>query len=253
MKKPVLHELLAVEQSLAATSNNIIKDTIKNLGERRALYDGMVKEHEIYDDDKQHLKQATEYKEVQSTVDEQLDYMANELARYYDCVYQKEEANQRAKADIIINGELIAANVPAIVLLGMENKLTGLLAVYNAIPTLDAAKSWVRAEDYAKKGVFKTQHQEERLHKITDKDFQIVAPATKEHPAQVKEVTRESTIGKYVINYFSGALTSLEKAERLQRLTALIRAVKEARQRANNTEVVAEKGFGKALFNYINS
>ena len=47
-------------------------------------------------------------------------------------------------------------------------------------------------------------------------------------------------------------ITSLDKAEKLQRLTGLIRAVKEARQRANATSVNQELKFGKVLLDYIN-
>jgi len=251
-KKPVLHELLAVEQGLAETSNRITKDTLKNLAERGALFVGMTKDHTVNDEEKQYLKQATEVKEVQSTVDEQIDYMSNELAQYYDVVFQKEAANQTAKADIVVGETTLCKDVPSIVLLGMEKKLNSLLAVYNAIPTLDTAKSWEPAVGYAKANVWKATYPEERQHTVTAKAWKEVSPATKEHQAQLKEVETTEVIGKYTINNFSGAITSLEKAERIQRLTALIRAVKEARQRANNTEVVTSTGFGKALFDFVN-
>lgn len=41
-RKPVLHELLAVEQGLAETANHVTKDTIKNLSERKTLFEGLV-------------------------------------------------------------------------------------------------------------------------------------------------------------------------------------------------------------------
>lgn len=251
-KKPVLHELLAVEQGLAETANRVTKDTTKNLSEKRSLYEGMIKEHVIFDEGLQHLKQATEQKEVQSTVDEQIDYMSDELSKYYDVVYQKEVANQAAKADVMIGDVVIYKDVPAIVLLGMEKKLNSLLAVYNAIPTLDTAKSWEVAEGYAKENVFKAKFPEERQHTVTAKSWKEISPSTEHHPAQLKEVESTTQVGKYIINNFSGAITSLDKAERIQRLTALVRAVKEARQRANNAEVVTSTGFGKALFDYVN-
>jgi hypothetical protein len=72
---PHLHEILAVEKSLAESANHVIKDTVKNLAERRTLYEGFTKTHQIFDDAKQHLLQAPENKEVQSTVNEQLNYM----------------------------------------------------------------------------------------------------------------------------------------------------------------------------------
>jgi hypothetical protein len=249
---PHLHEILAVEKSLAETANHVLKDTVKNLSERRALFEGMTKTHQIFDDAKQHLLQAPENKEVQSTVDEQLDYMATEIAKYYDVVLQKESANQTANADIVIDGTTIAKNIPAIVLLGLESKLLSLVAVYNAIPTLDAARSWEPAVGYAKPNVFRVSFPEERFQDATVRSWKEISPATANHPAQLKEIESVDRQGKYTIVSFSAALTSEDKAARISRLHAMLRAVKEARQRANNAEVTAFPGFGKTIFSYIN-
>ena len=249
---PHLHEILAVEKSLAESSNHVIKDTVKNLADRRTLFEGTVKTHQIFEDLKQHLVQATENKEIQSTVNEQLDYMAASVAKYYDVVLQKESANQTARADIIIDNHVLATDIPAIVLLGLESKLLSLVAVYNAIPTLDSAKSWTPAVGYAKPNVFVGTFPEERQHGIVSKEWKEISPATANHPAQLKEVEAASVIGKYTITSFSASLTSEDKAARIARLQSLIRAVKEARQRANNVEVTSFPGFGEAIFNYIN-
>ena len=111
---------MAVENTLAETSNRTQTETTKTLEQKRTLFSGLTKEHQIFADDKQDLKQATEYKEVESTVQEQLDYAGVTLARYWDVTLQKEEANQRAVADITVGGKTIAENVPVTVLLGME-------------------------------------------------------------------------------------------------------------------------------------
>jgi len=251
-KYPHLHEILAVEQSLAESANHVTRDTVKNLSERRNLFEGMNKTHTIFNDAQQHLVQAQENKEIQSTVAEQIDYMSNEVAKYYDVVLQKESANQSACADIVIGTDTIATNIPAIVLLGLEKKLQSLVAVYNAVPTLDAAKSWEPAVGYAKPNVFRTKFPEERQHTVIGKEWREISPATTNHPAQLKEVESTNIIGKYTIVSFSSALTSEDKAARIIRLQDMLRAVKEARQRANNVEVKSFPGFGKAIFDFIN-
>ena len=251
-KKTVLHELLAVEQGLAETGNRVLKETTRTLETKRSLFEGLSKAHEIFSDDEQHLVQATEYKEVQDTVDGQLDFLADELARYWDVGLQKEEANQRANADIIIDGNVLAENVPSIVLLGMEKKLEKLISTYTAVPTLDASKAWEVDPNYDKRGVFRTKYDRETQQTRVVKDWVEVSPATKEHKAQIVQDEKTEVIGKYIISEFSGAISSLDKAERLQRLTKLIRAVKSARQRANATEVNTELTFAKNLLDYIN-
>lgn len=252
-KVTVLHELLAIEQGLAETANRLTNEVTKTLSTKKSIFEGMSKAHEIFSEDNQHLKVATEHKEIVSTVDEQTDFLGTELVKYWDVTLQKEEANQRATADIIINGNIIAEAIPSIVLLSMEKKLSSLLNVYNALPTLDAATAWERDEAYAKPNVFRTKHVTERQHSVTTKKYVTVSPATKEHPAQMASQDVVDVIGKYTITDFSGAVTSHDKAKRLEKLTTLIRAVKKARQRANNTEVKNDLKFGQKLFDFINS
>jgi len=237
---------------LAETGNRVQRETTKTLENKRSLFEGLSKSHVIFNDEEQHLVQATEIKEVQDTVDSQLDYLNAELARYWDVGLQKEEANQRATADIVIGDTVIASNVPSIVLLGMEKKLAGLMATYTAIPTLDASKAWYEDPNYDKRGVFRTKHERETQQTRTVKDWKEVSPATKEHKAQIVQDEKTEVIGKYIISEFSGAISSLDKAERIQRLTKLTRAVKSARQRANATPVKTDLQFGKNLLDYIN-
>ena len=247
-----LHELLAVETSLGQTANRVQKEATKVLGTKETIFAGMTKSHQLFDEKNQHLTQATEIKEVQSTVGEQLDFVSNELARYWDVGLQKEDANQRAVADITIDGDVVAANVPSIILLGMEKKLESLLSLYNALPTLDASKAWEPDTTYAKPGVFVTKNATERQHSITGWEWKEISAATKEHKAQIERVEKTEVVGKYIVNEYSGAITSLDKANKIQRLTTLIRAVKKARQRANGVEVRTDLRFGKALMGYIN-
>ena len=251
-KETALHEILAVESGLGETANRIQKETTKVLKEKRSIFTGMVKNHEIFDEDKQHLVQAPDIKDIESTVSEHLDYASTEIARYWRAVFQKEEANQRAKADIVINDKVIVKDVPSIVLLSMEKKLTSLAALYNEIPTLDATKTWAPDSTYAKKGVFRTANPSERQHSVTERSWIEVSPATTQHKAQIAEDQKTVVIGRYTQFDYSGAITSLDKAEKIQRLQEMIRAVKTARQRANATIVNTDLKFGSEILDYIN-
>ena len=246
-----LHELLAVEGSLATTAASVLKGTVGNL-EKRTIYTGQTKVNEIFSEDDQHLVQAPEHSEVQSTVQEQLDFASKEISRYWDVSLQKGEANQRAKADIIIDGKAIAKDIPATVLLDLEKKLTHLLPIYNAIPTLDAATAWEIDPGQSKPGVYRTKYNTERQQSETLKDWKEVSAATPQHKAQLAEVVKTNIIGKYTTTNFCSALTSHDKAAKLGRLTALIRAVQTARQRANAVEVTTDLTFGKSFFDFIN-
>jgi len=247
-----LHEILAVEQGLGETANRITKEVASTLANKKSIFAGLTKEHEVFAEDKQHLKQSTEIKEVESTVDEQLSFMGTHVAQYWDVSLQKEAANQKAVADIVVDNVTLAFNVPSIVLLGLEKKLTALLSVYNAVPTLDAAKAWEEDPGYSKRGVFRTKHTAERQQAVTNKVWKEVSAATVQHKAQIVQDEEVEVLGKYTISEFSGAISSFDKAEKLSRLTALIRAVKTARQRANGAEVDTSLTIGSILLDYIN-
>ena len=253
MQETLLHELLAVEKSLSNTANSIQTTTGKTLQSKETIFSGLVKSNEIFAEDKQFLKTATEIKEVQSTVGEQLDFMAKNITEYWDLILKKESANQQAKADIVVDGKTIAKDVPSIVLLSLEKKLNSIIDVYNNIPTLDSSKSWIVAEESQKSGVWKLQYPVERQQTQTVKNYIEASPATQHHKAQVVEDVKTEVIGKYIIQEYSGNLTSLEKASKLERLTKLLRAVNAARQRANCVVVNNELKIGKGLFDYINS
>lgn len=251
-KETALHEILAVENELGETSNRIQKETTKTLKEKRTIFGGIVKSHTIFDEAKQFLVQVPDIKEVESTVQEHLDFAAIHLARYWRAIFQKEEANQRAKADIIVDGKVLVKDVPSIVLLSMEKKLLSIIAMYNELPTLDATKTWEPDTTYAKPGVFRTVNPAERQHAVVKKEWIEASPATQHHKAQIVENETVEVIGKYTQYDYSGAITSLDKAEKLERLQKVSRAVKMARQRANATTVDTNIDFGSELLAYIN-
>jgi hypothetical protein len=171
--------------------------------------------------------------------------------RYLNAVLQKEKTNQAATADIIIDGATIAEGVPATFLLGLETKLKQVREVYAKIPTLAPGIEWIEDTDKGD-GVFKMANPEEtyRTEKIIVP--QIMYDATKEHPAQVDKIEEVKNVGKYTKNVWSGMMTSAQKSAILGKIDKLMRAVKKARQRANNTEIVKAE-IGQALFDYIKS
>jgi hypothetical protein len=78
----------------------------------------------------------------------------------------------------------------------------------------------------------------------------VLYEATDKHPAQVKESTEDVAIGKYVQTDWCSMISPAEKSRVMGRVDALIRAVKQARQRANNVDVLKVK-IGKSLSDYI--
>ena len=247
-KMAKLHETLAVESALEATANKLTKESLHTLG-KDSLFNGTVRKLEMFDASKKN-EELEEHQELTSTVAENLDYLVKPISKYWDAVLQKDSTNQVAVAELVVDGKAIAEKVPATFLLGMETKLRELRIIYDAIPTLAPAINWLQSEQ-DKPGVFKAEHDTIQLKTEKDPEYRVVYEATPDHPAQIERVDRTSTTGRYITTKFSGKMSPLEKAQRIERLDNMLRAVKQARMRANNTQVV-KREIGEVILNYIN-
>lgn len=244
-----LHEILAVESSLEKAANKLINESVKTLS-KEALFSGMHRElHMFREEDKN--SELSDTQVVTTTVDENLDYTNEPVAKWIDVVLQKDLANQEARADLEIDGKVVASNLPASFLLGLETKLQKYRVLLESVGTLPPGRVWKPADDYDRPGVYVDANQGVQLKTRRDPEFRVVAEATPEHPAQVKEVERVLDVGRYVTTVYSGKISPADKAARLTRLDKLLRAVKQARMRANNIDVKKAE-VGTKILDYIN-
>jgi hypothetical protein len=189
--------------------------------------------------------------EVADTVGEKLSTLQEAYQRYWDLRLQKESANQEAKADVVVDGVVLFKDVPVTFLLNMETELTELKGVYQSIPTLQAGMTWL-LDDIKGRGIYKSEHKEEKNKTEKTVQFKVLIQPTKEHPGQVKEWTEDRPIGKFITETWSGMIAPSDKAIMLGKLEKMIRAFKRARQRANCQETETME-IGKQVFDYINS
>jgi hypothetical protein len=248
-----LHEIIAIEPDLAGTAHKVMEEAMNTFSKKADLFLGETSVIEYFDDSKSYLN-TTERKNITESVPSKLDYVKDHVARYYDAFYAKEASNQNAKADIILpDGQVLVADVPATVLLGLESRLKELRGVLSSIPTLQPGVKWQPDPTAELPGVYVTTFPE--LRYITQRTIQPVelAPATKEHKAQVEKVEVDEKVAKKERTVMAGMYSPHEKSERLGRLDTLLQAVKQARQRANNVEAEKANGFGSRLMEYLMS
>lgn len=248
-KKSVLHELLAVEGDLDGAHQKIVEETRVTFTKKAEHFMGFHKKLEIVVDDG--IKHPEEFKAIDTTVQAKLDHMKKTEIRYFDALLQKEATNQIAYADLIIDGVTIAEALPATFLLGMETRLKHLRSAYEVIPTIQPGIEWV-LDPTQGDHIYMTAKPSEKLKTETVIEPVVLYPATKEHPAQVKEVSKVNIVGKYVQFNWSGMITPAEKSVLLGKMDKLIRAFKQARQRANTSEVV-RRTVGAEIFAYIHA
>jgi hypothetical protein len=247
-----LHELLAVEGDLEGTYRKIVKETIANFSKHAERYFGGHQRIELFDEGDPSEQDV--HKEMDDTVVSKLDYTTGHIVRYLDAVLQKEATNQKASANIVIGdagtGQIIAENVPATMLLGLEKKLKDIRGVYEAIPTLKPGVLWV-LDPKTGENIYKREHDDEKFRTKKVRKNHEVSPATDKHPAQMEVYTEDLKVARIVTTEWSGMISPAEKSAYLARIDNLSRAVKEARQRANRQEVV-KTSIGHLLFTYLN-
>lgn len=245
---PKLHETLAAEKTVNAAWNTLYEETLKKFGNDH-FFAGHTKSLKMLEDNAANEAieaQAGEHKAVPTNV---LDTLSYALALYGNAEtlqLQKNNANRNAVANVMLRGEVVFSALPVDQLLGLEARLAKVRLLYLAMPTLDASKSWmfddklgcwVAPPEYATK---------------TEKIMVpvVLAPATDKHPAQVEKVTRDNTVGKFTTVKRSGAATAVQKAEAIKLIDELLVEVKQARMRANETEV-PHADLGKKLVDLL--
>ena len=237
-----LHELLAAEKTPTGAYNQVYEDTLKKFKNASHFFDGHSKSLTMIEDtpaNKAIEDQAREEKPVTTTVFDTLDYMLDLFARAEDLQFQKNATNRRAVGTVMWRSAELLVGLPVDELLGLEARLTRLRALFSEIPTLDATKHWMKADELGA-GIWAIQYPEETTK--TEKQVVpiIMAPATDKHPAQVQPAQKDITVGKFKTIKRSGAVTAFQKAEVIKRVDELLIEVKQARMRANETE--AERG-----------
>lgn len=246
----ILHELLATEKNFTAQVNKLILETLSKF-DKEHLFKGFVKTLKLLKDapgNEQIESAGSERKELVTTVPETLQYLLNFWADSEDVQATKNVTNQKAVADVVIEGKLVLNQLPVDELMGLEARLQELRKVFDKMPTLDASKVWLKSMQG--EGIW-----EGSIVDVTTKTEKIITPvvlyeATKEHPAQIKEMSKDEVVGTFSIKSFSGAATSLQKAQVLERLDRLLVVVKQARMRANTVEIVPGR-IGHSIVGYL--
>lgn len=194
-----LHEALAVEGNLEGLAKKVLAEAVGTFTKRTDHFTGFHKTLQM--DEEGAMGVPDESKELTTTVGDKLDYLEKHLVKYWDCVLQKEATNQVAKSDIVVDGEVLANDVPATFLLGMETKLKNLREVYSFIPTLQPGVAWEKDESQNDQGrVWKASQPQEKIKTKRVSKSQVLYEATEHHPAQIDKWEEQERVGVFVTN-----------------------------------------------------
>lgn len=247
--KAKLHELLAVESSLRNQAEVTRNDLINTFDKKRSHFAEI---RQTYVPKAVEEKSVEEVKQtIQTSVDKELEWVSEKLAKVLDIGYQIDLANTQARADVVLDDDrTILTGIPATQLLQLEKRLAEVHALINAIPTLDPAKGFTE-DPQRPEGTFVAR---DVIRENKEKVFSpvIMVQATDKFPAQVEKLFVDKVVGNTTIQEWSTFITVERKGKMLDRLESLTRAVKQARSRANDLEFdVRGNKIGEKILAYI--
>lgn len=244
-----LHELLAVSNSVTTQADKVRTDLATSFEKKRHLFG---EKRVVFQANAEGTPPVVESQSsIQTTVREQLGLLAPYVANQIDTDAMINEANTKARADIVLDdGTVLAKQVPATTLLELEKRIAEVQTVLRAVPTLDPAKGF--EPDVARgNGILKARDVVKTRTKKTTIPV-VLYPATDKHPAQVNAVQEDVAVGSILEQEWSGELTPAEKSALLDKAERVLRAVKAARARANTYEITDNSaGIGGVLIGYI--
>lgn len=246
-----LHELLAVETNLENQANKTRTDLLNTFEKKRHLFEEKRVVFTPFGEDggKQIIESQSD---IQSTITKELNWVQTFIEKSLDASYQVAEANTQARADVVLEGDdeqVLLKQVPATALLELEKRMVELANLVSAIPTLDPVKGFVPDEQRGN-GFFRAREVQKTRSK-KEKVVIVKYAATTEHPAQTELIDKDVPIGSINEQEWSGLITPGQKAELLNRVEIVARAVRRARSRANEVEVDKSKKIGRTILKYI--
>jgi hypothetical protein len=238
-----LHQLLAVEKDTKNQALRVITDFYQALT-KSALFSGISRRYRPVSEDGEKLPPESTL--VQQRVEESFPEIQAALTKLFDHALAKEDANQNAKADIVVDGVKLVEGVPVCALLFLEKQVTDLATFVEKLPVLDPSERWSRD---AAQNCWATEpvetHKTKKLPRVIEK-----SPATKEHPAQVETFHEDVVVGYWSTVKFSGALPAERKAQLKTRVLKLREAIKISREDANTLRV-GDRQMGDKILGWL--
>lgn len=243
MTKLKLNQILAIEKGEKSSSYAAL-NALHKKGQKADLYDGFRKSFLPLNEDD--ITFPDESKHVQVKANDIIATVRSALAEYWDLAASKDFANTEAKADVVVDGEILIKGAPPTFLLFLEKQLSDLTTLVGAMPTLDPGEAWTYD---ANAGLFKTESTRTAKTRKVQKAI-VLYDATEHHPAQTQLITEDAIVGHWTTIKHSGAFTEARKAQLLERLALLSKAVKTAREEANSTSA-ERQSVAAPVFNYL--
>ena len=238
-----LNQIIAVEKGIKSASFQEISEAHHVL-QKPTLLSGIARTYRPKDEEGEQFP--PESTRVQVRAEEVVRQTGEVLTRLFDVTATKDWANCKARADVMVDGNVLLKDVPATYLLFLEKQIVDLHTFVKKLPVLDAAETW---EYDASADTWATEPVQTVKTKKVPRNH-VKAEATDKHPAQVEVYHEDVVVGFWRTVKFSRALPAKRVNELPERVEKLQQAVKFAREEANSMEAGGQKIGGKT-FHYL--
>lgn len=238
-----MNQVIAIANGEKSKAQKTITKIYQNL-KKESLFDGISRRYTPKFEDGDVYP--NEDKRVQLTVSSILLDVKDAMSDMLNIISTQDIGNCDAKANIVIDNNIIAEDVPVTHLLFLEKQMIDLKTLVSALPVLDPAEKWGNSQEM---NVYKTETKENFKTKKVPKNH-VLAEATDTHPAQVQVFTEDIVEGTWETIKFSGNIIQSDKDILLDKIEKMIKAIIFAREEANGMEV-EKSNIGSTILEYI--
>lgn len=245
MKK--LHQITAILKGVKSRVYGEVT-TLHKESQKPEAFSGFAKNYRKKNDESEAYE--PESKRVQLVATDVLKKLAKLQTELFDSAAEVDWANQKAVGDVVVDGYTVLSQVPVTYLLFLEKQLTDIRTFIDKMPTLDDAKDWSVDPN---SNLFKTSPVSTHKTKKVQRPIVLYAAVIKDGqalPAQTQLITEDEIVGWWETVHHSGALPTPRKEVLVERVDKLLRAVKVAREDANDQATESHK-IGDAVFGYL--
>lgn len=240
-----LNQIIAIEKTVKADAKKAI-DQVYHVLQKSPLLTGISRTYRSKDEEGDQLP--PESTKLQVNAGTALSHAMDAFASLFSITIEKDGTNLHALADIVLpDGTVLLKNAPVPYLLFLEKQLVDLKTLVLKLPVLDPSEDW-HYDDAA--GAWTSAPVETTRTKKIPRNHVKAAPTDK-HPAQVELYYEDVVVGYWKTIKFSGAVPQKRVYELLAKIDEVQKAVKFAREQANNTEVLVNGKASRAILDYI--
>ncbi len=257
-----LNTLLAKTDHLASIFKKGLEDYVKFFKTAQGAFKG---EKKTYDPKQGTIDAPNERvnKLVVTTVDEKLNWLAENSADYINALFSQEKTNAsgNAKATLAVDG-VSFGEFTSMELLRLKSLLESgtLKDMYENIPVRNDDEIWTASsnESYTDRGIFESTQRTGTVKSTVKESYILSDPniGKMEGAKYTPQIAHKDTVielGDYTFQRFSGEWSHVQRAGVLSRRSKLLTAVIEALKVANDVEAIESGMTAAKLFGYLHA